>query len=228
MTKRQVRKRKPDSTDDIEKAVHRLREYHRLGRQLLGTHPAAEHDTETARREAARHGFNDNYMKIFQIRAFADEKKGYTEEELDELVKLCWEHHYALGFSFIPKFMAVPKAKRAKFQQEAIKGGWSSAMVDRNRFAKRPRRAKVGKKPEVPSELNIFLTDLQTRTMYWGNLKKEIQEPRDPRKPQLRWLDLPNDVREPLQKAVRAMKRLELALGAYLPKTEKSSQSDRE
>jgi len=227
MTKRQVRKRKPDSTDDIDRAVHLLRAYHTLGLKLLKDYPAKTHDTDTARQEAAQNGFGENYMKIFQIRAFADPKKGYRKEELDDLVKLCWEHHYALGFSFIPRFMAVPKAKRAAFQKKAIAGGWSSAMVDRERFANYPGRPDVGRKPQIPNKLKPFLVDLMSLALYLRNVEQELQEPHDTDNPQLRWHDLPDDVQKPLRSVVSAMKKLEHALGVYLPKTEKGSPSGR-
>jgi hypothetical protein len=209
--------RKADATADIEKAVHQLREYHTLGRRLLKDHPAGrKHSRDVIGLEAAENGMKP--IKIFQIRDFANEEKGYTAEELESLIQLCWKHSRALGFSFVPTFLSVrDKKERAKFQREAIAGCWSTTRVEGELVSRYGRRRRAGSRAVVPTDLRALFANLQTRTIYWRRLRETLQQKPDSNPSRLRWSELPKKIREPLDEAVEAMKKLESALDSYFP-----------
>jgi hypothetical protein len=221
MAKRRSRKRKGASTGEIERAVHQLQEYHGLGRRLLREHPPGKkHNKETLRLEAAENGIH--WMKVFHIRGFADEEKGYSDEELEALIDLCWEHHCALGFSFVPKFLSIrDKAKRGKFQQAAIRGRWSLTTVERELVKQFGRRRQAGRSADVPNEPRDLYADLKKRAIYWGRLKKLLQKKPDPGSSRLQWSELPKEIRDLLGEAVEGMEKLENALDGLLPKPKK-------
>jgi hypothetical protein len=222
MGKRQPRQRNPSSTEEIAKAVHQLQEYHALGLRLLQQYPSGrKHNQETVRLEAAEYRMNP--VKIYQIRDFAHETHGYTDGELKALVELCWTHSYAPGFTVIAKFLSAPnKKERTALQRDAIKGRWSLSTVQREIIARFGRRKQAGKRPDVLGDLNGFYADLQTRAMYWGRLKTELRRKPTAGSSRLRWSQVPKTIRELLDKAVNAMKDLEVALEEFLPSPEDS------
>jgi hypothetical protein len=220
MAKRQSREKKAATVAEIRLAVAQLEEYHRLGARLLKQYPPGrKHDKEAQRLEAAEAGMEP--IKVFQIRNFADPKKGYSSEELKTLTDLCWQHKCALGFTFVLKFLTIrDKKKRAKFQRDAIKGHWGLHTVDQKRGNFQSRRPRVGRKPAVPDTLDDLYAALQSRALYWGRLKTELQKKPAPNSSRLRWSEVPKTIRDVLDDAVAAMEKLEAALGDHLPSPE--------
>ena len=81
--------------------------------------------------EADKLGVNPDILR--KLRQMVDPENGYTMAEFKALCKLCLDHDYVIGRSYVFKFFTVPKGpKRLAFQTKAIEKGWTLARIARN------------------------------------------------------------------------------------------------
>ena len=200
----------------VQAAIKRLRDAHARGKLLLEVCPFGRSDREnTMVAEAKKHRVNLD--TAYKLRAFADERRGYTDRQLEVLCDLCEIHGRALGVSFVIKFVTIHnKTERAKFQQETIVKGWSLIQVRLTLAARRGSQALhglAGKRPKI-RDLDDFLADVAAKCVWWQRLHKMLADSsRDPSEGSaLSLATIPGAIRGPFESAVESIKQLDAAL----------------
>jgi hypothetical protein len=151
------------------------------------------------------------------MRVFADEEKGYSRRELDELCAECLAYNRPLGFSFIVKFLTITeKRERACFQRETIRNDWSLIRVKHELVARYGRRRRGGKRPAIPKTVKELLADLETKCIGWQRLIAVLHSDSNPDTSGLRWQDLPQEVQKRLERAAKAVDGLRDAIAENL------------
>jgi len=134
--------------------VERIRQQHRLGRQVIQAREAGKSIADLAE----RYPYSEHTLR--KIRAFAEQ---YSDSDLDELCEGRRPNGLPLHWGYIPILLAIEakrgKLERKRFQARAIKKGWSVAEL------RRAMRQKIGIKGHgrtmaVPEDLNAALQDL--------------------------------------------------------------------
>jgi hypothetical protein len=157
---------------------------------------------------------------VRKYRRFADPKKGYGPEDLDELLGLCQKHGRALGFTKIGKFLVIrDKRERRKFQRQAIEQGWSLGETEAELFRRRGRRAKVGRRPKIPETTVELLVGLESWCLRWRRLHEDLAGKASAAGEPVRLADLSAGLRKWFVEAAEAIERLEGAVTSELKKT---------
>ena len=131
MSKRKADEPPRDLDPRVLKAITELREGYEIGSFVLKTY--GEHAEPGVIKQVAKiKGVNPDSIR--KMRQFALE---YSEEELDELCKLCRDNDRVLGVSFIYRLVSVKdKKKREALQRSAIVEHWSIQRLNREMRAK--------------------------------------------------------------------------------------------
>ena len=199
----------------VAKTIAAIRHLHRIGVKSRTNHPG-HLPTGSWKKEAAKAGLHpDTFGKA---RVLADPDRGYTEDELDDLYRLCRKHGTAFGSSHVIKLLTVPnKAQRLAVQTEAVIGKWSQARLYaelKKRFGR--RRTVGGQKPIVPVDVNhacVQITDLCARWKRWFNVISETTDP--DAKPVFE--QLKPALRRQLEATLESLEKLEKAAAKRLP-----------
>lgn len=206
------------SGQEVLKAVESFRKRHRQGLELLHNHPIGKtYGSKAIKTVADACGINEDTLR--KMRVFADERKGYSPAELEELCAQCLAYNRPLGFSFVVKFLTIAdKRERARFQREAIKNGWSLIRVKHELIARYGRRRRGGKRPAIPKAVGELLADLETKCIGWQRLIAVLRSDSTPGTSGLRWLDLPQEVQRKLGRTEAAVEELRQTLAKHLPR----------
>ena len=95
---------------------------------------------------------------VRQARQFADPESGYTQAEVEELCRAIRdiqsesEAGGVFSKTHVVRILTIPKATRAKFQMEAIRGGWSTNRLESEISSRFGSRRQGGRKREIPRE----------------------------------------------------------------------------
>jgi len=162
--------------------------------------------------EAGRRKINTDIAR--KKRQFADPNHGYTDDELDELCRLCEEHSCAFGVTLVYKLLTIKSRKqRETFQRRAITNRWTLAELEvelRRRFG---RRGKGGRKPKAPASKDEALVQLDSMSLTWTRWYDALATDPSldtPAKsgPRITVEDLPPPVQAQLKKIQRLLKQL--------------------
>lgn len=202
---------------EVWKAVEALLKKHQQGLDLLADYPIGQtYGSKAIKTVADEWGINEDTLR--KMRVFADEEKGYSHRELDELCAECLAYDCPLGFSFIVKFLTITeKRQRARFQRETIRNGWSLIRVKHEFVARYGRRSEGGKRPAIPKTVKELLADLDTKCIGWQRLIAVLRSDGGPTISGLRWQDLPEEVQRKLAQTEKAIEELRNALAKHLP-----------
>jgi hypothetical protein len=200
----------------VDEAIKRLRDAYREGRRLLRECPFGKtYGQGLIIQKAAEVGTNQD--KLRKLRSFAEPEEGYTQQELQELFKLCRQHRRVIGFSIVVKFLTIgEKTQRAKFQRRAIREGWSLARVEQELVKRFGRRHPGGRRPRIPHTLKGFLADLDTRAFTLLRLINEVQKASGQDRHRICWTDLPSCVQADLAKVKEDISRLRTGIVGHL------------
>ena len=152
------------------------------------------------------------------MRGLRSTERGYSPKELDRLCNACKTHHRALGFSFITKLLTVhDPAERNCAQRQVFKERLSLIALELRLTARYGHRRQAGKRPKI-SSADDLLADLSIKTIWWRRLNETLTvEPVDQSGDEsLTVEDIPEDIRGPFDKAVKAIGRLETAVKRHL------------
>lgn len=202
---------------EVWKAVEALLKKHQQGLDLLADYPIGQtYGSKAIKTVADEWGINEDTLR--KMRVFADEEKGYSHRELDELCAECLAYDRPLGFSFIVKFLTITeKWERARFQRETIRNGWSLIRVKHELVARYGRRRRGGKRPAIPKTVNELLADLDTKCIGWKRLIDVLDPDSDPVTSGLQLQDLPEEVQRKLDRTKKVIEELRKTLAKHLP-----------
>ena len=116
-----------------------------------------------------------SYDVIQKRRAFAS---SYSEADLKELFRLMRQYQAPIGPSFIYRMLSIPQTKRSKFQERALKNGWSLRQLNQHIKSRFGARRAGGRKPAVGNEQD-FLSALE---MISGKLLRQMEANQRPDK----------------------------------------------
>ena len=209
-----AQQRRRDPEQKVQAAVSQLKKHHKKAKLLLKSHPYGKKKPrqKTIAAEAAKRRVSVD--TIYKLRAFGDANRGYTDEELDTLCKLCERHGCALRFSLVPKLLTIhDKDERAKIQEEAIIEGWSVSRMKRELATRRGRRKTAGNRTKVDN-LTELLAVLATKSIWWRRLAEMLTDRTEKQGESARvsLADIPDDIRKPFIEAVKWVKKLEDAV----------------
>ena len=166
----------------VAAAVKAIRAFHALGRSLP---PAASPKEAYGRRliadEAERRGVNPDTAR--KARQFADPVAGYTTAELNEVCRLikAVQAEQAEGAVFrrthLIRVLTVPKPDRPAFQEEAIRGGWSTAELEARIAARYGVRRDGGRRLRRPRDAADLLAQIDRLCETWRRWQGSVGEP---------------------------------------------------
>lgn len=154
-------------------AVRGVRRLHDIGHRSLKAHPGRHADADAAK-EAL--DFQITPYLLRKVRAFADPKRGYTAEKLEDLcssIHSCWDafahNHASFGQTHVLRLASVPKGKqdRAALQKEMFKYGWSTAELESKIFPRYGRRGQGGRKGAIGTNVDEILVRLDRLCTSW-------------------------------------------------------------
>jgi hypothetical protein len=76
----------------------------------------------------------------------------YSDDQVDDLCALILEHLPTFGTSHIEILLAIPEAKREKYQSRCIKRNWSRRQLIAAKTKRFPPRSHGGRHPEVTAD----------------------------------------------------------------------------
>jgi hypothetical protein len=157
----------------VAAAVKSLRAFYALGRSLP-RRPAHKdaYDQGTVEAEAARLGVNPDTVR--KARQFADPVAGYTAAEVNDLCRLVsavrpgQDDGYAVfGRTHLIRLLSVKKQYRAGLQEAAVRGGWSTAVLEAEIAARYGSRRDGGRKRRVPDDVLGRLLQAEAMCETW-------------------------------------------------------------
>src|SRR5262245_28719975 len=110
----------------VDEFMKSLREYYKMG-QVKQLAPKKMNKAEVLMMNKFTTLNPDTQRKVAN---FADIKRGYSTDELENLIVLCKRHQYALGFALIARLLSVPKADRQSLQKMMAESQWSRRDLD--------------------------------------------------------------------------------------------------
>jgi len=139
-----------DTKQMVNAAVREIRKAHTQAKKIFKKYGHDANFGEGRLAEEAN-ALSVNQDTIRKLRLFGDPKKGYSENDLTKLCKLCEEHQRALGLTHVFKLVSVPKkgGQRRRIQRELFEQGWSKGQLDNEILARFGRRKAGGKKPAI-------------------------------------------------------------------------------
>ena len=169
MGKSQAERSPKDDWPDVQAAVRRLREAHRIGRRILDEAGSrAEYGQHRVLDVAREHSFGEEAGR--NLRRFA---AMYSKAELDHLCGLCRDHRRALGLWSAFKFLTIPyRPSRQAFARDAIAGHWSHARIERELRHRYHRESTPrGRKPRLPEsqgEALVLIAEMSNGFIRWA------------------------------------------------------------
>lgn len=205
----------------VQKAIQAIRGYYAVGQKSLDEHPGRmAHGGMDA--EAAEYGLNPETLR--KARVFADPTDGYTPKQLDRLCELCKKHDFAMGVSFIPLLLSVPKKDRAAMQRQLIKEGWSRARLNREIKARFGKRRDAGRKPTPVNDVTDAFVRLSQFCGQWHSLCDALrEEPADG--VEAVWAELPRAVQRAIGSVDEAMGSVEKRVAKAMVARRKTAES---
>jgi hypothetical protein len=194
----------PHSRDDMPAAIDRLREYHRVGTEILtefgpGRDPGMD-------KISKRYGLGVHVVRV--LRKFADEDHGYTEAELNELCAQSEKHGYTVGVTQLRHLVTIgDKKERARFQRQMIRGKWSNSETVAELVRRFGRRRKGGRKPHVAADVPGVLLQLEGFAVAWRRWSERLAD-EDDDQVKVRTSDLAKEVQAAVAKVTEAFAAL--------------------
>lgn len=209
----------PHSQDDMPAAIDRLREYHRMGTEILTEFGAGRNPGMDEIKN--RYGLAVHVIRV--LRKFADNKHGYTKAELNELCAQCLEHTYVVGLTQLRHLVTIGDKKvRARFQRQMIRGKWSNSETAAELVRRFGRRRKGGRKPHVATDVPGVLVQLEGFAVAWRRWSDRFADA-DDGEVKVRPADLPGEVQAAMAKVTKAFKAV---IAAVAQEQEKSDRKD--
>jgi hypothetical protein len=203
--------RKPDLPKAVTTAIRKLRKYHALGGRLLSKYPVGTSLVE----EATKRHMNRDYLA--SMRTFADPERGYTEQDLERLCERCEDYCRALEFSFIVRFLSIrDKRRRAKFELDVLKNGWSVTRAELELTARFGRRARAGRHLLTVNTLPQLLVTVEGKCIQWDRLNRLLREPPPTGATHITWSKLPPAFRKRFEAVVDATEQLQKLVTKHL------------
>lgn len=159
------------ATKKVAKALDRIRELHQKGRDIR-----AQASPYHTRKEEAD-GLKIGIGTVRNRRAFADPVRGYSVEDLENLLTRCRQANFPLSTSHVIYLLNVPKGpKRSAMEKKLLKEHWSIHALDRAIKVKLGlRKAFAGRRPmSIPDEQSAFV-ELAKVCRRWIGIEKAIE-----------------------------------------------------
>ena len=169
-----------DSPDAVDAAMAVLEELHVKGAQLKIQFPnykrLPQPDESSTPWYVAAGFTNDDVVR--KVRRFADPKRGYTQHELERLIRRCKKHGRALGFSFVAKLLSLPKKPdvRSRLESQLIRERWSTLRLNQELLSRFGRRRQGGKKRQVPADVAGMLAQFDQMALNWLRWSQRVRE----------------------------------------------------
>lgn len=205
--------RRGEARRRLKSALDQVRRFHAAGRASLSDHP-----DRIAYGRAASAGV-DGFLgeMLSKARAFADERTGYTDVELERLLAACRAHGFPMGVSHVIKLISVTtpdgradRRRRLALQTAAIRERWSRRRLEeeiRQRLG--VRRPLAGRRVRPPRDAGDALYRLSQFCGHWRRLVGAIapSAPDGPEPP-----ELPPDIGRAVRAVDAAVSRLDAAV----------------
>lgn len=147
--------------------TRQVREFYRLGQQLLAAAPAED--------EGYHPGVIATYVKsgmsrakLYKARVFAQR---FTPQDLERLCARQLPDGRRLGIGHVCELLQVADSQqRRELEQRAAEEGWSSRRLRTARLLAvggRVTRSKAGRRPHLPSNPAALLQQIRERTDQW-------------------------------------------------------------
>jgi hypothetical protein len=198
----------------LQASLDQLRRFHAAGRASLESHP---HRLAYGAAASARVlGFAGEMLR--KARAFADERTGYTEAEVERLLAACQAAGYAIGVSHVIKLLSVTtpdgqadRRRRLALQTAAIRERWSRRRLEEEiRQRVGARRPLAGRRVRPPRDAGDARHKLALFCGQWRRISIAVARAAadDPRGR----TDLSDDIRRAVGAVDAAVRRLNAAL----------------
>jgi hypothetical protein len=174
--------------------------------QLRETDPDAftyKHKQQTLDQEAAR--LNININTAAKMRRVAEQ---YTAAQIEVICALVEKHRSQFGPTNLMNLLSVDdRDDRDRIMTEAIKESWSTSKLLIAIQAKGgKRRSSAGRKPQIPNDPAERLLTLDGHGERWLRFASEARS------------DLPDDIQAPLAKAIKALRKVHIAIHEEIQK----------
>jgi len=198
-------------------AIDRLREYHRVGTEILAEFgPGRDPDMDEISKS---YGLEVHVIRV--LRKFADDDHGYTEAELNELCAQSEKHEYTVGVTQLRHLVTIAdKKERARFQRQMIRGKWTNSRTVSELIRRHGYRRRGGRMPIIAQDVEgavIQIQSLATTWRRWFDLFSGVSVPSGKKQLKVKLSDLPPELQRCLQQVDEAM----LALEDVLPERDK-------
>jgi hypothetical protein len=201
------------SREEVAEAIPEIRAYHDQGRESLREMPQrGKHGARAIDEQVERLGWN--VTRLRKARQFAHRTEGYSRERLNELCRLLREHRPDFGTSHVGLLVTVSWPQRERLQKEGIEGNWSTAELQAEIKKRFGSRKQGGRRRQVSGEPGRVLLQLDEMADTWQRWFAVVTEGDEEDRPILD--ALPEQVRERVRAASRAMNRLREEVTAKL------------
>jgi hypothetical protein len=197
----------------VDKAIAEIRQFHKLGREVLGktTAPTFKkgYGQDLVDRKRRRLG-HEHETTIRKARQFA---LLYNPADLEQLIRTIQKYERSgdvrrpvFGVTAVMALVTAgpddvrkkDKAQLRKVQELAIRGAWSTAQLEAYIRARKPRLRQGGRPPVLPDDLPGLRVRIKSACHTWQRLVKAIHLHRAQR-------GLGSDLREVLDKSDKAV-----------------------
>jgi hypothetical protein len=170
----------------VDQAVQTIKEFRRSGLAVIAKSKDGVYGKRIVEQLQGELGINHDTLR--KARVFADEEKGYSKREMEELLQLIREHAEdadnegsIFGRSHLLRLLSVPKSDRGELQELVVTQGWSNARLDAEIAHRYGRRKSGGRKRDISDEGPVFLAQLEVMCESWLRWRKAVVPP-DPQK----------------------------------------------
>ena len=105
---------------------------------------------------------------------FANPKIGYSESELDTLLRMCRDSNFPIGYSLVIRLLAVPKQDRVSVQKRVIQQRMKRRDLDNYISSKYGARRQGGRKPKKYKSTDEALAGLRSMCLAWINTAESL------------------------------------------------------
>jgi hypothetical protein len=220
--RQQAERQKDALRSRVDKAIRRLREFWELGSKILQDRKDLQdsganvgYGAQVVSSAAVREKTNEDYVRKAMLAA--DENIGFSEEELEEVERLCKKNQAILGVGHLTRLLGVPKENgaRDKVLQQVVEEHWSYRTLNDNiRGQYRQGGHEGGRRQRPPRDRQDLLAQLDRLCLTWrrwclGVASRKVR-PGQTLRASLE--DLSDELRGRVEGVTRAMKRLQKAV----------------
>jgi hypothetical protein len=209
--------RPPAPREKVAAAIERLWDTYSQAQKTFSRLEGTEHGKKeiVLRKEAERLRMSVAY--VLNLERYGNPETGFSPDEIGQLCRLATKHRRVIATDLLAKLVSIPnRHRRMAFAGKVIREGWSLAQVDAELSRRYGRRKRGGRRPKMLGDVTTFLATLEAKCFSWVRLGGFLENASESESPGLQWDTVPEDVRAPLRRAIKAAKQLGEAVVPYL------------